>query len=47
MATMLIVGLVLGVILGFALGRRWAEMGRARHDMRQVWSGRRRYRDRR
>ena len=45
MATALIIGVVLGVALGFAVGRRWAEQARARHDMRQVWSGRRRYRD--
>ena len=45
MGTALIVVLVLGVVLGFVIGRRWAELARARHDMRQVWAGRRRYRD--
>lgn len=45
MGTALIIGLVLGVVLGFAVGRRWAERARALHDMRQVWNGRRRYRD--
>ena len=45
MGTALIIGLILGAVLGFAVGRRWAEQARARHDMRQVWSGRRRYRD--
>lgn len=42
--TALIVGLVVGVVLGCWLGRRAAEMARARHDMRQAWQGRTRYR---
>lgn len=42
--TALIVGIVAGVLLGWWLGRRAAEMGRARHDMRQTWQGRGRYR---
>jgi hypothetical protein len=45
MLTALIVGVVLGLMLGFAAGRRWAERARALYDMRQVWAGRRRYRE--
>lgn len=44
MMTALIVGIVLGALLGFWGGRLWAEAARARHDMRQTWSARRRYR---
>jgi hypothetical protein len=34
----------LGVFIGMFLGRGWAEITRARHDMGRVWDSRRNYR---
>lgn len=42
---MVVIVLLIGALVGFFLGRSWAEWRRARFDMRQVWNGRRRYRD--
>ncbi|MDL5160414.1 hypothetical protein [Actinomycetospora termitidis] len=44
--SMLIVGLVLGLLAGVPIGRRVAEFSRGRHDARQAWQGRARYRQR-
>lgn len=33
-----------GGVVGFFVGRIWAEVRRARHDMNVIWNGRRRYR---
>ena len=41
-ATIVLLGL--GGVGGFFVGRRSAEGRRARHDMRNVWNGRSRYR---
>jgi hypothetical protein len=38
--------LVVGVFMGMFLGRWWAEIRRARHDMDRIWNSRRNYRDR-
>jgi uncharacterized membrane-anchored protein YhcB (DUF1043 family) len=37
--------LVLGLLVGIWIGRRLAEDGRARYDMKRTWDGRRNYRD--
>lgn len=39
------VGVAAGAFVGFWIGRGWAEMNRARHDMRRTWRGRSGYRD--
>ena len=46
MMTALIVGLVIGVLVGHYLGRRHAEVARARSDMRSTWRNRSSYRRR-
>lgn len=37
--------LAIGIAAGFWTGRRWGEIGRAKHDMRKTWERRADYRD--
>lgn len=43
----ILVSMGIGSIGGFFVGRVWAEIARARHDMHRVWEGRKAYRSRR
>lgn len=43
----LIMALLTGAVPGFLVGRWWAEVFRAKADMRKVWSHRGAYRGRR
>ncbi len=47
MSTALLMAFVAGGATGAALGRWWAEIRRAQHDMRRTWRTRKTYRGRR
>ncbi len=47
MSTALLMAFFAGGATGAALGRWWAEIRRAQHDMRRTWRTRKTYRGRR
>lgn len=44
--TVMIALLIIGATSGFPLGQWWAEINRARHDMKRTWESRTHYRRR-